>query len=401
VGAAADLLSLPSSAAAVLRSLLASAISEGIKVTAWGRGQPTRAVYRSMGDFCKAVYDKIGQIADSGFLETSSGATLDVVAKEFFGTRFAGATFGTTDLLIDNTGGNEYPYSPSNPLLLTSSVTAKQYTSTGTGVIVPLTNGQTLSIRALEAGSASTALPAQIDTWVTSVDGLNINQPQALIGEDAKPDEDKKAACRARVGFVPTGSSVGAGGARGAYETVAVSGPDGEGGVVRPDGTRITVTRVLVASDGVGGVIVYVADEDGPISASDLLLVEAAILAYARSIGVPCSVQNVATLPVVCTLTVWVGTSATATDDAIKAAITTALIDYAQKFTIGGYDLGSGNVVPLRGGLEGAAEDGAATVAKVLKLVFTTPFADLPIAQNEVPVITGTPTITVVRVQGA
>lgn len=411
MGIAADLLELPSSTASVLRGLLTSAIAEGIKVTAWATGNPTRAIYRSMSDYGKDVYSLIGQIADNGMLESSFDEALDVVAAEVYGLVFPDATYATTTLLIDNAGGGEYPYSPDNPLLLTSSVTKKQYTSLGAGVIVALTNSQPLSIRAVEAGSASTALPGQIDEWVSSVDGLAINQPNAAIGEDEPSDESKKAACRARVGFVPTASTIGAGGAPGAYESVARGGPDGKGGVVRPDGSRITVTRVRVVPDGSGGVIVYVANDSGPLTSPDLVLVKAAVFAYTKPSGVPVDVLNAAAVPLSCTLTIWIGASTTATNDEVKAAITLALITYTRAVQIGGYDLGSGGIVPLRGGLEEAAVgeapteqgpgSGAKSVAKVIKLQFASPSGDTSIAANGVPVVNGIPTITVNRVANA
>ncbi len=411
MGAAADLLGLPSTAAAILRGLFASAIAEGIKVTAWGRGSPTRSIYRSMADFGKFLVDSIKDIADQGILEASSGAALTILAKQVYGITRPEATFATTTLVIDNAGGGSYPYSPDNPLLLTSSITKKIYVSQGTGTITPLTNGQPLAVQAQEAGSASTALPGQIDEWSSSVDGLTISQPNAAIGTDAMSDADLKTACRARVGFVPTASTIGAGGAPGAYESVARTGPDGLGGVLRADGSRISVTRVRVEPDGLGGVIVYVADEDGPLTVPDLALVAAAVLAYAKPVGVPVAVQNATALAITCTLTVWIGASTTATDQQVKDAISAALVAYAQGVQIGGYDLGSGGIVPLRGGLEEAAAgeaptsdsagSGAKSVAKLIKLTFAAPSADVTLTVSEVPTISGTPTITVNRVSGA
>lgn len=401
MGVAADLLGLPSTTANVLRGLLTSAIAEGIKVTAWAKGGPTRAVYRSVADFGKTLIDAIGDIADQGILAAASGASLTLLAAQVYGITRPGATFATTDLLIDNAGGGEYPYSPNNPLLLTSSVTKKIYVSQGTGTILGLTNGQTLSVKAQEAGSAPTALPGQIDEWVSSVDALTITQSTAAVGSDEMSDTDLKTACRARVGFVPTESTIGAGGAPGAYESVARGGPDGGGGVLRADETRIAVTRVRVQSDGAGGVEVYVADEDGPITVGDLALVESAILTYAKPVGVPVAVANAAALPITCTLTVWIGASTTATDTEVRTAITEAIVAYFQTVQIGGFDLGSGGIVPLRGGLEDAATDGAKTVAKVLKLTFATPSGDTAVTTSQVPTLSGTPTITINRVSGA
>ena len=411
MGALSSLLGLPASTAAVLRGLLTSAVAEGILTTAWGKGSPVRALYRSMADFGKSLSDQIGAIADQGTLESGEDDGLTLHAAETFGIERPGAKFATTTLLIDNTAGGSYPYSPDNPLILTSSITKKIYVSQGTGTIASLTNGQSLPIAAQEAGSASTALPGQIDQWVTPTDGLTINQPNAAIGTDKQSDDALKTSCKARVGFVPTASTIGAGGAAGAYESVARAGPDGKGGVVRPDGSRITVTRVKDVSDGAGGIILYVADEDGPLTSPDRALVEAAVLAYARPIGVPCSVQNATTLSLSCTLTVWIGASTTATDQQVKDAIVEALVSYLQGIPIGGFDLGSGGIVPLRGGLEEAAVgeapagnsngSGAKKLARVMKLVFASPSTDTSLTASQVPILSGTPTITVTRVAGA
>ena len=411
MGALSSLLGLPVSTAAVLRGLLASATAEGILTTAWGKGSPTRALYRSMADYGKALADQIGAIADQGTLESGEGDGLTLHTAETFGIERTEATFATTTILIDNTAGGAYPYSPDNPLILTSSITKKIYVSQGTGTIAPLTNGQSLAIAAQEAGSASTALPGQIDQWVTPTDGLTINQPNAAIGTDKQSDDSLKTSCRARVGFVPTASTIGAGGAAGAYESVARAGPDGKGGVVRPNGSRITVTRVRDVSDGAGGIVLYVADDDGPLTAPDLALVESAVLAYARPKGVPCSVQNASTLSLSCTLTAWIGASTTATDNEIKAAITLALIDYVRTIPIGGFDLGSGGIVPLRGGLEEAAVgeapagssagSGAKKLAKLIKLAFASPSGDISLTTSQVPILVGIPAITINRVAGA
>jgi hypothetical protein len=411
MGAAADLLGLPSSAATVLRELLTSAIAEGIKVLAWARGSPTRSIYRSMADFGKAVTDAVGQVADQGILSSSSGDGTTLVAKEVYGIIRPEADYATTTLLITNTGGGEYPWSPDNPLILTSTITKKQYISQGSGVIGALAVDVPLPIIAQDPGSSSTALPGQIDAWVSSTDGLTINQPNPAIGTDRLSDDETKSACTARVGFVPTASTIGAGGAPGAYESVARSGVDGGGGVVRPDSSRISVTRVKDVPYGAGGLIVYVADADGAISPSDLALVEAAILTAAKPKGIPVAVANATNLNISCTLTVWIGASTTADDDTVKGAINLALAEYLRGVQIGGYDLGSGGVVPLRGGLEEAAAgeaptptssgSGAKSVAKLIKVLFATPSGDTTVAANEVPVLSGTPTITVNRVSGA
>lgn len=401
MGAFADILELPASVAEVARSLFASAIAHGIKVTAWAKGSPTRSVYRSMSEWGKFLSDRIGQVADQGSISTATGEGKTVVAEEQFGIKRPGKTYATTTLLITNTAGGNYPWSPNSPLILTSSVTKKQYVSQGSGVIEPFAVNIDLPIQALEPGAASTALPGQIDGWQSSVDGLTINQPNPAIGEDELSEAGLESRCKARVGFIPTATTIGAGAAGGAWKTVATLGLDGEG-IRREDGSKIEgIVDPRVEPSGAGGVIVYVGDEDGPLTVGDLALVEAALFVYATAVAVPCTVKNSAGYAITPTMQVWIGASSTSEDNDIKLAIVAAMVEYLKKVPIGGYDLGSGGVLPLRGGIEDAATDGAKTVTKVIKLAFSIPSADVPLAINERPVLTGTPTITITRVSGA
>lgn len=397
----ADLLDLPASVTDVARGMFSSAMSFGIKVTAWVKGGPTRSIYRSMAEFGKTIVDNIKTIANQGSISTATDAGKTVIAEEQYGVKRPGATYATTTLLITNGAGGNYPWSPNSPLILTSTTTKKQYVSQGSGVIGPLAIAVPLPIQALEPGSASTALPSEIDTWVSAVDSLSIDQPNPAIGEDELDGASLEARCKARVGFMPTAVTIGAGAAEGAWKTVATLGFDGEG-VRREDGSRIEgLVEPKVVSDGAGGVIVYVGDDDGPLTAPDLALVEAIVLVYAAAVAVPAAVLNAAAKAITPTLQVWIGASSTAEDDDIKAAITSAIVGYLKRVPIGGYDLGSGGIVPLRGGLEGAVDDGAKSVASLIRIAFSAPSVDVSLLVNERPVLTGTPTITITRVSGA
>lgn len=399
MGRAADILGLPLTVAAVLREVLLTAIADGIAVEAWGEGSPTRAVYRSLAELGKKLGDLIGEIADQGTLGSASDDGLTLRAEEVYTITRPEADFATTTLLITNTGGGVYPWSPDSPLILASTIRKKQYITQGSGEVGVLAVNVPMDVIAIDPGSASTALPGEIDAWVSPVDGLTITQLSPAIGQDRMSDDNLKAACSARVGFIPTESTIGAGGASTAYESVARTGIDGKGGVPRADGSRITVTRVVDIPDGAGGIIVYLADADGAIAAPDLALVEAAILAHAKPVGIPVAVLNATNLPISCSLTCWIGASTTATDTEVRAAISSALATYLASVKIGGFAI-SGGIVPIRGGLEDAATDGAKTVTKTIKVQFGTPSADVPIAPNEVPLfVLGT--IAINRVTGS
>jgi hypothetical protein len=398
-----ELLQLPTTRATYLRDLLTDAIGYGLRVEAWFKGSPTRSVYAGVSktfvDFGNAIRD----IANQGSRKSARDEALTLHAEQVYGIVRPGASYATTTLRITNAGAASYAWSPNQPLLFVNTAAQKQYTSLGTGVIAPFAANVLVSVRALEPGSASTALAGEIDAFVTSVDGLSIAQPNAAIGEDEMSDADLDAACGARVGYVPTESTIGAGGAAGAYESVARTGPDGRGGVPREDGTRITVTRVRVMANGEGGAEVVVADADGPIEASDLLLVDAAIKAYSTPLGVTTSeAVNSVLESILIAYIAYVPATTSATDEEIEQAALDGITAYYQRVRIGGYELnvGSGDYVfPLDGLRRTIGNAIARVTGSVPAIEMVSPTVDFIVSDpKSVPGVSGTPSATITRI---
>jgi hypothetical protein len=205
------------------------------------------------------------------------------------------------------------------------------------------------------------------------------------------------------VGYVPTESTIGAGGAAGAYESVARTGPDGRGGVLREDGTRITVTRVRVMANGSGGAEVVVADADGPIEASDLLLVDAAIKAYSTPLGVTTSeAVNSVLESILIAYIAYVPSTASATDEEIEEAALDGITAYYQRVRIGGYELnvGSGDYVfPLDGLRRTIGNSIARVTGNVPAIEMVSPTVDFVVSDpKSVPGISGTVSATITRI---
>lgn len=401
MGKAADLLGLPASWQDHVRVLFTDAIATGLKVTAWIKGSPTRSIYYGVSKSLDRLSIAVGQIADQGFRSTATGEGLTRHVKEVSGIERRGKTYATTTLLITNSAGGNYPWSPNAPLLITSTITKKQYQSQGSGVIEPFAVAVELPISATEAGSASTALPGEIDEWVSSVDALTIDQPNPAIGDDEQSDDELRAAGDARVGFVPTESTIGAGGAAGSYESVARSGPDGKGGVLRANGSRISVTRVRIEPNGSGGAEVIVADADGPITSPDLALVDAAIKVWAMPLGITTSAAaNSSAQNIAIEYEAFVPADSPATDNDIESAAEVAVIAYFSKCRIGGYELSPGSpIFPIDrirrviGNAIGSLAGQAVTITMI------TPSADVAASSiYKVPVLSGTPTATITRI---
>jgi hypothetical protein len=395
---AAELLGAAKAWRDVLRTLLTDAIADGNRVTAWMKGSPTRSIYYGVARSLASLSEKVQAIANQGFRSTAKSAALTLVAREVFGITRPGATYATTTILVTNAAGGNYPFA-ARELIVLNTTRGKQYVNIAPVTIGPLAVDVSVEVIAIEAGSDSAALPDEIDAFVTSVDRLSISQPNPALASDEMSDEDLAAACAARVGFVPTASTVGAGGARGAYESVARSGTDGRGGVLRPDGTRISVTRVRVLDESSGFPQVVVADEDGPIETSDLALVDASVKVYC---GLSSSAVNSVGLDYAFTYTAYVPASSSATDDECKAAGQAAIVAYLKRVAIGGVEIPLGTFrIPLNA-IERALGNAIADVAgDAVSVTITSPGSDPIILDPKgVPRLSGTPTATILRVSG-
>lgn len=401
MSSAADLLKAFKPPADWLRSLYTDAIAQGVKVTSWVKGAPTRALYYGTARALSTLSSAVQDIANQGFRSTAAGDALTLNAAQVFGIKRGAASYATTTVLISNAGGGNYPFE-ARELVLLATTQQKQYVNLAPVTIGPLAVDVPVDVVAIEAGSASSALPSDIDAFVTALDGLSISQPNAALATDQQSDEEVQALCAARLGFVPTAVTIGAGGAPTAFESIAKLGPDGGGGVLREDGTRIKVSRCRVINDGAGGVSVVVADEDGAIAGPDLALVDAAVLAYGTSIGlVSAEAVNAGDEAIAITMSIAVGESSATLDADIEDAATAGIVEFFSRVPIGGYEVNSVDMIPLEL-IAAAVRDAVEAVAvPVIKIAITVPAADVTtIATDEVPSLSGTPTITITRVPG-
>lgn len=396
---AADLLKAKADWRAHLRALYTDAIAVGLRVTAWAKGSPTRAVYYCVARAEEVLIEAVRDIANQGFRSTAAGDALTLVAREVFGIERPSSSHATTTVLITNTLGGNYVFGP-RELVLLNSAKNKQYVNLGEVAIGPLAEDIEVGVVAVEPGSASTALPGDIDSFVTAVDGLIISQPTAAIGLDSMSDADLLTAAGARVGFIPTESTIGAGGAPGAYESIVRVGPDGKGGVLRPDATRIAVTRAKIDRAD-GAVTVYVADADGGVPTDDVDLLDAAVKAYAASIGISAVVYSALTVGIPVTYTSYVPASSSAGDEELEAAAEQALLDYFGRVPVGGYELETGMFrIPLDGIRRAIANAQSAIVGETVAVTVTVPADDFAPSPVAVPVLVGEPTATIKRVPG-
>ena len=333
--------------------------------------------------------------AASAARSTASRPYLGVIASEVFSLPPKGQTFATTNVLLSNTSAAFYgPFQPGE-LRIVNSVTKKLFVNAA--LIPTIVSGATnvvIPVRALEAGSASTSQPNELDTLETPLDGVILTNPAAAIGQDEETSENLNGRIDAKIG------SLGQPGARGwntgatgtSFEAIAKNGPDDLGGCPRPDGTRIEVTRTQVVVDYLtGDITLYLADDDGPINSSDVPIVREFVQAYAEWLGVEVAVENstLVTVSYAGTLTI---KNAAASNSAILAQAQVELTTAGRALQVGeGPTLDYGKDAILDAG-----NAGKPTAFRVVSLVLTNPLANTVLVPGEVAALT-LGTLSIVR----
>lgn len=395
---AAQLLGATRTASQALAALYIYAAQNQSKVTAWQKGGPTRTILFAVSRVVAPFSSAIDQLANSAFLHTAKKAFLTLLAAEVYGEERRPATFATKTIEVGNTGGGIYAYE-AGQLRVINTTRKASYVNQAAVTFTPLAAPIPVAIRAEVPGSGSIALAGEIDAFETPRDGLYIVDETAALAEDEESDDSLVSRCEVKVGRLPLNNQVTApGGPTSAFESLARSGPDGKGGVARPNGTRITVTRVSVQRTG-GSITVYVADEDGPVTAPDLALVDAAILAYGTGIGLSATALNASAVSVPIAGVVFVPNTTTTPDADLVAQAVQGAIAYLERVRIGGAIVPPAVTGVLRREALRAEMAKAVTGAQGVSVDLSAPAADVPLAESEIAVA-GSFALTVVRIEG-
>lgn len=343
-------------------------------------------------------------LALAGYRSTAPIEWLRLHAIEFFGLPVQTAGYATTTIQATNTSGNAYPstgvFEPGE-LRVVFDETKAIYENTATVALPPaqlsplVASVTTFPARAIDPGTASNAGIGDINRLESALEGVTVTNTQAALTNDDESAESINQRIDARIGLfgVLGAGSISSGGPSTAVESIALSGRDSGGGCLRPDGSRVQVTRTkLVRDDTTGTSRLYVGDDDGPLDTGDLAIVDAEVQWYGERI---CS--NVGALNVVKN-TITVNASMTIrktslTNAEIEAAVTAGFPAAALAVPIGGFDLATDGV-PIEY-IEGAVRGAAAGRWQIVTIAVTLPAADVAFADDEVAeFILGTLSIT-------
>jgi hypothetical protein len=309
----------------------------GLPVTAWQEGSVARTIIAIIAAIFAGYTEVMVLAIRAGFLDLAEGIWLTLLAKHVYNVERLEATFATGTAIIDNAGGGSYSFDPEEVIFI-NTVSKKTYTNVEAFTVGPLEAGKTIAIRAVEAGSPSTAAAGQVNAFETKYLGLSCSNPEALIGFDAESDPALRQRCRDSLGALsPNGPEA-------AYVYVAKSAK-------RPDKTPIGVNRVHIPpATGDGTVQVFVATPSGAVQGSpndpstDLGIIASDIYKKAVPKGVTAFVVSAIQKPIALTIDVWIDASASLSDAEVQNIIEKKLQDYFRTIPIGGH------VIPPAGG---------------------------------------------------
>ncbi len=279
------------------------------------------------------VYDACGliipQIAAGGFLDFApEGPWLQACGEQQFGVEIIHETFATTQVLMTNVGDLPGTFA-AGQVIVKNSVSGATYrcAAFSIGAVGEVNSVDVpVDVIATVIGTAGDAEVGQIDAVVTTFDGLSVTNPAPARGTDLERREDYIARCRASPAAAsPFGPQAG-------YEYWVRSAR-------RPDGSAIGATRVnVLADDPYTGIMVYVADRDGPISTGDANIIEALLLTKVINHLTPYGDTLPATaIPINVTYAADAFLSSGLTADEIKALVADALTDLFATWPIGGH----------------------------------------------------------------
>lgn len=274
-----DVLIEPLTAEQVKASIYSALAAAGINTTSWRPRSTTRAIIAVIAVIIAWFTQLMSAAIRGTILEYATGVWLTVLAKYVFGVERISATFAETDVTLTNSGGGVYSAVPGEMVFL-NTTKKTTYVNTGTITLGALATLPNVPVRAVEAGSGSTANADEIDAMVTPWLGVSVTNPSPAVGLDEQSDPSLRQDCADARGAL---SPFGAGDA---YKYFAKRVPGGAT-LKRADGSEVGVDRVQVVTDpATGHVTVYVVGASAPLDPSDLDIVDANEKKYAVPTGV-------------------------------------------------------------------------------------------------------------------
>jgi phage-related baseplate assembly protein len=224
----------------------------GTNTAGWKPGAVVRTIITGSSIVGSALSNLIAYVANGAYLQTATGSWLKLKAFHDFNVTPPDATFATGTVILNNAAGGIFPM-VAEEVLFSNPDTGKTYRNIAAFNLGSLQVGLPVTVRATEAGSASTSLAGTIVSIESpTMAGVSCSNPEALIGTDAADDPAVRTLCSDKLG------SLSPNGPKDAYAYAARNAR-------LPDGTTAGVTRVRVKRDGYGFVYIYAGTASGAL----------------------------------------------------------------------------------------------------------------------------------------
>jgi phage-related baseplate assembly protein len=300
---------------------LSIAAGLGLPVTSWRAGDPTRSVYHVLAEEIETRDITASTYAKSGFLDSSEGDWLTLLADQVYNVQREEATAAADTLVLTNTEGGVYSWDAGD-LVFRSSANGKTYHNTTSGTLSEV--GETIEVGfvADEAGSDSALAEDELDEIVTAMPGVDITSSGAASAADAEEDEALRVRCRASTGALsPNGPSD-------AYSFVATTSA--------LTGNTETDRVYVDAESTTGDVTVYCAGSDGAVSGAAITAVTDALARYATPLTVTLNVVAATEVTQNVDVDVVLKASLGLAQATAEAAIAQAIEDMINVYPVGG-----------------------------------------------------------------
>jgi hypothetical protein len=378
----------------IKKSIYDALIAMGVTATNWKPGAVVRTMIAGCAIVLAALASLIVLVNRGGFLSLSEGPWKKLVAKYSYNVNYLEASFAIGPLNLTNAGGGIYPFGPKE-YTVRNAETGALYENQSAFTLNGLSTLQ-ITIQALEAGSASSALAGQISETVTTLPDVTVNNPVALVGRDEESDTELDARAGEKLG------SLSPNGPWDAYSFIAKSAK-------RADGSSIGISRVNPVKEPNGHATIYVATPSGGVTGavndlnSDLGIVDELIQTQCVPLGFTAETASAEPRAVDGSYAIWIYN----TSGAAVSTITTA-IDAAIAARLGTVPIGGDKLPGYPNGVHASLIEDVISKAKVngksleiirktAALVATPDTSVLALNFNEAPII-GTFTGSVVQI---
>lgn len=384
-----DELTRPLTTEEVKAAIYAALEARGASTTTWKPGAVVRTLIAGVAIVLSALSTLIAQVAQSGFLQTSTGSWLTLVARYVYNVERDLGAFATGTVRLTNGGGGIFALDAGD-LVVINSASGQTYRNTAAVTLGALSEA-VVPVQATVLGTIADASPGQIDALETTLLGVTVANDEALIGRDPESDAGLRQRALESIGVLSPN------GPRDAYAFVARTAE-------RLDGSSIGVTRVRTIPDGIGGIDVYVATASGGITgdetdpSTDLGAVADAIHRKAEPLAITPRLHSADIYPISVEYELWVRDSSSLTDSQIEALVAARLATWLSEQPIGGHVLPGQPGRVYRSALK--AVIGSVLPGLEVRVELAVPAADVDLALTDAPVLADPVTATIHQISG-